>query len=88
MNSIKMVDFDAEELRTRLRKITDEELLRSGKAGFYICSPEANFGKPPLEVFVVQLTECRAEWSRRRTANELATFFRPSLLIYPFWRRP
>jgi hypothetical protein len=69
MNSIQMVDLNVEELRARLRKMTDEELLRYGKAGKYMCSPVANFGKPPLEVFVVQLTECREEWSRRRAVK-------------------
>jgi hypothetical protein len=29
MNSIQMVDFNVEELRARLRKMTDEELLKS-----------------------------------------------------------
>jgi hypothetical protein len=65
MNSIAFVDFNLEELRARLRKMTDEELLRSGKAGRHMCSPEANFVKPPREVFVIQLRECRAEWRRR-----------------------
>jgi hypothetical protein len=55
-----------EEFRARLRKMTDAELLRFGKAARYMCSPAANFGKP-REAFVIQLRECRAEWKRRRT---------------------
>ena len=46
---------DLEAFRARFRKITDEELIREGKAGRYMCSPQANFGKPPRKVFVVQL---------------------------------
>lgn len=49
----------------RLRKMTDEELIRHGKAGHYLCSPMANFGKPPRKVLVIQLEEVKAEWRRR-----------------------
>jgi hypothetical protein len=41
---------DLDELRARLRKMTDEELIRRGKAGRYMCSPQADFGKPPWSV--------------------------------------
>jgi hypothetical protein len=57
---------DVEALRERLRKMTDAELLRFGKDNRYMCSPYANLGKPPLEAFVIQLREARAEWRRRR----------------------
>jgi hypothetical protein len=67
MNSIKMIDQDVEELRARLRKMTDEELLRFGKAAQFMVTPWANMGKPPREVFVIQLRECRAEWRRRHS---------------------
>ena len=56
---------DLDELRARPRKLTDEELIREGKAGRYSCSPMANFGKPPRKVFVVQLEEVKGEWRRR-----------------------
>ena len=59
-------EIDLEELRTRLRKMSDGELLRFGKAGKCMCSPEANMGKPPREAFVIQLKEARAEWKRRK----------------------
>jgi len=49
----------------RLRKMTDAELLRFGKDNRYMCSPYANLGKPPLEAFVIQQREARAEWRRR-----------------------
>jgi hypothetical protein len=57
------VDLDA--YRARLRKMTNEELIRHGKAGRYLCSPMANFGKPPRKVFMIQLEEAKAEWRRR-----------------------
>jgi hypothetical protein len=57
------VDLDA--YRARLRKMTDEELIREGKAGRYMCSPTANLGKPPRKCFVVQFEEVKAEWRRR-----------------------
>ena len=41
------------------------ELLRFGKDNRYMCSPYANMCKPPLEAFVIQLREARAEWRRR-----------------------
>jgi hypothetical protein len=58
-------EVDVEALRGRLRKMSDAELLRSGKAARFMCSPGANFGKPPRECFVIQLREARAEWKRR-----------------------
>jgi hypothetical protein len=56
---------NADEVRTRLRKISDEQLLRFGRAAAYMCSPRANFGEPPREAFVIQLREARVEWRRR-----------------------
>lgn len=58
-------EVDLDPYRARLRKMTDEELIRHGKAGRYLCSPMANFGKPPRKVFVIQLEETIAEWRRR-----------------------
>ena len=58
-------EIDLEAFRARLRTMTDEELIREGKAGRYMCSPMANFGKSPRKVFVVQLEAVKAEWRRR-----------------------
>ncbi len=55
---------DADEVRTRLRKMSDGQLLRFGKAAAFMCSPRANFNEPPREAFVIQLREARAEWRR------------------------
>jgi hypothetical protein len=56
---------DLEQLRTRLRKMNDDQLLRFGRDARYMCSPKANMGKPPLQPFLIQLQEARAEWRRR-----------------------
>ena len=66
MSEIQVSDcIDVEDLRERLRKMTDAELLRFGKDNRYMCSPYANLGKPPLEPFVIQLRDARTEWRRR-----------------------
>ena len=65
MQSIQIANLDLEELRTRLRKMSDEDLQNFGKAARYMVSPTANMGKPPLPTFVLQLEEARAEWKRR-----------------------
>jgi hypothetical protein len=71
MANLSAVGFsdDLESLRARLRKMSDAELLKFGRAARYMCSPKANMGKPPLEAFVVQLAEARAEWRRRKDAK-------------------
>jgi hypothetical protein len=65
MQSIQLATWDVNELRTRLRKMSDEELRKFGKAVRYMVSSTANMGKPPLPTFVLQLDEARAEWRRR-----------------------
>jgi hypothetical protein len=54
MQSIGTSEFNVQEFRLRLRKMTDEKLQRFGKAAQYMCSLWANMGKPPREVFVIQ----------------------------------
>jgi hypothetical protein len=48
-------DVELTELRERLQKMNDTELLTFGKDAQYMCSPFANIGKPPRECFVIQL---------------------------------
>ena len=55
-----------DELRARLRKMNDADLIAFGKAARYMCSPKANLRKPPRQPFVIQLQEARAEWRRRQ----------------------
>jgi hypothetical protein len=61
--------LDLEALRARLRRMSDRELLRFGKSARYMCSPEANFGKKPRQVFVIQLREAQNEWRHRLGAS-------------------
>jgi hypothetical protein len=62
MGSVGFQPFQLEEVRARLRKMTDADLLRFGRAAASLCRPEEQFGHPPRQVFVVQLYEARAEW--------------------------
>jgi len=57
--------LDLRALRARLQRMSDRELLRFGKSARYMCSPEANLGKEPCRVFVIQLREAVEEWRRR-----------------------
>ena len=57
--------FDLEALRAKLRRMTDRELFRFGKSARYMCLPEANLGKEPRQVFVIQLREAGKEWRPR-----------------------
>jgi len=72
LQSIQLATLDVDELRTRLRKTSDEELRKFGEAARSMGSPTANMGKPPLPDFVLQLEEARAEW-RRRCKDEKRT---------------
>ena len=57
--------LDLDQLRARLRARSDRMLAQWGASAAYMCTPEANFGAPPRQVFVVQLEEARDEWRRR-----------------------
>jgi hypothetical protein len=59
-------DVELAQLRERLQRMDDAQLVEFGKAARYMCSPVANIGKPPLESFVIQLNEAKAEWRRRQ----------------------
>jgi hypothetical protein len=61
MQSIQLADFDVEDLRARLTKMSDEELRNFGKAARQMVSPGANMGEAPLPTFVLQLEEARAQ---------------------------
>ncbi len=49
----------------------DIDLRRFGDAAKFLCSPEANLGKPPREPFVIQLREARIEWQRRKKSDRI-----------------
>jgi hypothetical protein len=65
--------FDEEKERERLRKMSDEELIREGKAARYMCAPSTNFGKPPREVYVIALRLCKEEYRRRHPKHSAAS---------------
>jgi hypothetical protein len=65
MGSVGFRPFQLETVRARLRKMSDADLLRFGRAAASLCKPENQFGRPPRTVFVDQLNEARAEWRRR-----------------------
>jgi hypothetical protein len=65
MGSVGFQPYQLEDVRARLRKMSDEDLLRFGRAAASLCRPDGNFGHPPRRVFVEQLREARAEWLRR-----------------------
>lgn len=60
------------DLRGRLQKMNDAELLAFSRTARYMLSPRANFGRPPRQSFVIQLEEARAEWRRRRSVGPRA----------------
>jgi hypothetical protein len=70
--SIEMAAFDVTQLRARLRKMNDAELRRFGQAAKQMCAQDARTGKLPLEDYVVQLVEARAEWRRRHPKKNAA----------------
>jgi hypothetical protein len=57
-------ELDLAELRTRLRRMSDEELLRFGKAAPFMCRD-----KSPRQVFVIQLEEARSARRRRHPTS-------------------
>jgi hypothetical protein len=48
------IDFEngIDKFRERARKMSDDELIRQGKECRSLCSPESNYGKPPLDIWV------------------------------------
>jgi hypothetical protein len=61
--------MDVEEVRDRIRRMTDEQLFSYGKAAAYMRTPKANLGNPPREAFLIQLHEAHAEWRRRESVD-------------------
>ncbi len=75
MQGIQTDPEDLEQLRERIRRMSDPELLRYGQVAKYMCSSEANQGKPPLETYVVQLQEARKQWWKRHPTPPLSNSF-------------
>ena len=54
---------DIERIRERLRKMSDAELRKYGRAAAHMADPRKNRNPDPS--FQIQLDEARAEWRRR-----------------------
>ena len=64
---VRMIQTDPEnmeQLRDKLRKMTDLELRKYGRFASLMSDPKKNSG-PPDPAFGIQLTEARTEWRRR-----------------------
>jgi hypothetical protein len=58
--------WDVEGFRKRIQAMTDEQLIRCGKAARYMRDSRNSPGGKAFEpIYDVQLTECIAEWRRR-----------------------
>jgi hypothetical protein len=58
--SITLHSTNVENLRERLRKMSDKDLIQYGKAARSLCRDPRGYAE-----FKVQLDEARAEWRRR-----------------------
>jgi hypothetical protein len=68
--SITVQEPDVVAFRARLSKMSDEELIRHGRAARCPAAPFSRFGKPPGPNEETLLEECRAEWRRRKLKNQ------------------
>jgi hypothetical protein len=62
--SIQINPEDLDQIRERIRKMSDLELRKYGRAAGDLSDPKKHFG-PPNPAFQIQLDEARAEWRRR-----------------------
>jgi hypothetical protein len=68
MQGIQVMPENVEQIRERLRKMSDLELRQYGRAARNMADPTKNYGAPN-PAFQIQLDEARAEWRRRYPAN-------------------
>jgi hypothetical protein len=61
---MQSIPEDIEQIRERIRKMSDAELRKYGRAARDLSDPKKNLGKPN-PAFKIQLDEARAEWQRR-----------------------
>ena len=67
--SIQTDAEDLEAIRARIRKMSDTELRKYGRAASDLADPKKNFG-PSNPSFKIQLDEARAEWRRRHPKGD------------------
>jgi hypothetical protein len=53
---------NVEELRERLQKISEKELLDFRQGVKHTCSPEVNWNQPPLQVWVIHMKVWCGRW--------------------------
>jgi hypothetical protein len=63
---IQTDSINIDQIRERLRKMSDLELRKFGRAAKDMADPRKNFGSPN-PAFQIQLDEARAEWRRRHS---------------------
>jgi hypothetical protein len=68
MQGIQTDPEDLEQIRARIRAMSDTELRKYGRAAAHMADPRKNHGKPN-PAFQIQLHEARAEWRRRHPAK-------------------
>jgi hypothetical protein len=68
-SGVRLEESTLEELRERLRKMTDAQLLSFGKSAASVCKIVPFVNDPPPRAFTMQLEEARAEWRRRKVQN-------------------
>ncbi len=64
MQGIQTMPEDLEQIRERLRKMSDLEPRQYGRAARNMADPKKIFGSPNPS-FQIHLDEARAEWRRR-----------------------
>jgi hypothetical protein len=63
--------WSLDDFRKRIRAMSDEKLIRFGKAARYRADPQNSADRKTVrEVYVLQLRECREEWSRRHPCHQ------------------
>ncbi len=68
MHGIQAMSENVEQIRARIRKMSDLELRQYGRAARNMADPRKNFGSPNPS-FQIHLDEARVEWRRRHPAN-------------------
>ena len=63
---VTIAAWNVDDFRKRIQAMTDEKLIRFGKAARCMADPKNSANRRSVEpVFIVQLQECREEWKRR-----------------------
>jgi hypothetical protein len=61
-------EFDVQQFRAEIAKMSDSELISLGRRLRSLCEPR--LVSPNTSTFDIQLEECRAEWRRRHQPKQ------------------